>query len=85
MLIKKKFMFCEHIIENDVIKLCQFKTKIIANRSKSINVHETREFLNLITYYRRFVKEFAQIFVFLFKFFKESNANLRKKKFKFIT
>ena len=31
MLIKKKFMFCEHIVENDVIEFCQFKTKIIAN------------------------------------------------------
>ena len=27
----KKFMFCEHIVENDVIKFCQFKTKILAN------------------------------------------------------
>ena len=26
-----KFMFCEHIVENNVIKSCQSKTKIIAN------------------------------------------------------
>ena len=28
MLIKKNFMFCEHIVERNVIKFCQFKTTI---------------------------------------------------------
>ena len=70
MLIKKKFMFCEHIIENDVSKFYQFKTKIISNWSISINVHEIRQFLNLITYYRRFVKKFVKIFVFYLNFWK---------------
>ena len=85
MLIKKKFMFCKHIIENDVIKFCQFKIKIISDWSISTNVHEIRQFLNLVTYYRRFVKKFAKIFASLSEFLKESDVDLRKKKFKFIT
>ena len=85
MLIKKKFMFCKHIIENDVIRSCQFKTKIVSNWSISINVHEIRQFLNLITYYRRFLKKFAFLFAFLFEFLKKFDVDLRKKKFKFIT
>ena len=77
-------MLCKHIIENDVIKSCQFKIKTILNWSISTNVHEIRQFLNLVTYYRRFVKKFAKIFAFLFKLLKESDVVPRKKKFKFI-
>ena len=40
--------------------------------------------MNLITYYKRFVNEFAKIFAFLFKVLNYSNVNLRKKKFKFM-
>ena len=76
-------MFCEHIVENDVIKFCQSKTKIIADWSISIKVHEIRQFLNLVTYYRRFVKKIVKIFVSLFESVKKSDVNLRKKKFIF--
>lgn len=46
------------------------------------NVHEVRQFIGLVSYYRRFMKDFARVSVPLFELLKESDAELRAKRFR---
>ena len=58
------------------------KVDIIRTWPRPKNVHDVRQFVGLVTYYRRFVKGFTKIYVPLHELLKETDADLRKQKFR---
>jgi transposase InsO family protein len=74
--------FCGHIIGNGQIRPVPGKVEIIRTWPRPRNVHEVRQFVGLATYYRRFIRGFAQICVPLHELFKETDVDLRKQKFR---
>ena len=74
--------FCGHIIGNGQIRPMPAKVDIIENWPRPRNVHEVRQFVGLATYYRRFIRGFSKICVPLHELFRESDADLRKQKFR---
>jgi hypothetical protein len=74
--------FCGYLIKNKIIRFLSSKVVIIKEWLTFINVHEVRVFLGMITYYRRFIRAFAKIYVSLFDLLKEADAEIRKKKFR---
>ena len=77
--------FCGHIVGNGTLRPIRSKIQIILDWPVPTNVHEVRQFLGLATYYRRFIRSFAQICVPLFDLLKEGDAEKRKKKFRKIS
>jgi hypothetical protein len=74
--------FYGYLIKNGIIRPLSSKVVIIKKWPTPINVHEVRVFLGMITYYRRFIRAFAKIYVSLFDLLKEADAKIRKKKFR---
>ena len=74
--------FCGYIVGNGTVRPVTSKVQIIKDWPVPTNVHEVRQFLGLVTYYRRFIHGFAKICVPLFNLLKESDAEVRKKKFR---
>jgi hypothetical protein len=58
---------------------------MIRNWPKPTNVHEIRQFLNIASYYRRYIRDFAAIVILIFNLLKEGDAEIRKKKYRTIT
>lgn len=77
--------FCGHMVGNGQSRPLASKVAAIIEWPTPTNVHEVRQFLGMVSYYRRFIREFAQIAVPLFELLKESDAELRKKKFRKVT
>jgi hypothetical protein len=61
------------------------KLNVIKTWLRPKDVYRLRQFLGLYTYYRRFVKGFANIAIPLHEILKESDTDLRRKKFRLIT
>jgi hypothetical protein len=74
--------FCGYLIENRIIRFLSSKVAIIKEWPTPTNVYEVRVFLGMVTYYRRFIRAFAKIYVPLFDLLKEADAKTRKKKFR---
>jgi len=74
--------FCGHLVGEGKIRPQQSKIAIIRDWPQPKNVHEVRQFLGLASYYRRFIRGFAQIAVPLFELLKEADAETRKRKFR---
>jgi hypothetical protein len=81
----KELEFCGHIIGNGKVEAVPAKLDVIKTWPRPKDVHGLRQFLGLCTYYRRFVKGFANIAAPLHEMLKESDADLRQKKFRPIT
>jgi hypothetical protein len=77
--------FCGHLVGNGIVRPLRSKVATIRNWPVPTNVHEVRQWLGLSGYYRRFIRKYAQIAVPLFDLLKESDADLRKKKYRKIT
>ena len=75
---QKHIKFCEHIIDDEKIKMNEMKFKIIKNWSSLQIVHDVRFFLKLCAYYKRFIKDFILLTKFLYDLIKE----IKDKKFK---
>ena len=75
---QKHIEFCEHIIDDEKIKMNEAKFKIIKNWSSFQIVHDVRFFLKLCAYYRRFIENFALLIKSLYDLIKETES----KKFK---
>ena len=75
---QKHIKFCEHIIDDEKIKMNETKFKIIKNWSPLQIVHDVRFFLKLCAYYKRFIKNFVLLTKFLYNLIKEAE----NKKFK---
>lgn len=67
---------------NSQVRPTQAKVKAILDWPVPQNVHEVRQFIGLAAYYRRFIKGFASIAVPLHELLKESDEELRKKRFR---
>ena len=76
--------FCGHIVGNGQCQPLADKIAIIASWSQPRNVYEVRQFLGLASYYRHFIREFAQIAAPLSDLLVESDEKLRKQKFRAI-
>ena len=74
--------FCGHLVGGGTIRPLSSKVAIIRDWPVPTNVHEVRVFLGMVTYYRRFIGGFAFICVPLFDLLKESDAEIRKKKYR---
>lgn len=74
--------FCGHTIGSGQLRPLVSKVAMITEWPTPTNVHEVRQFLGLATYYRRFIPGFAKVCVPLFDLLKETDADLRKKKFR---
>ena len=72
--------FCGHVIGNGSVAPMADKVRIIQDWPRPKTVHDVRLFLGLATYYRRFVKGFAQIAAPLHELLKEGDEELRRKK-----
>lgn len=77
--------FCGHLVGGGTIRPLSSKVAIIIEWPSPTNVHEVRVFLGMVTYYRRFILRFAMICVPLFDLLKETDAEIRRKKFRKIT
>jgi hypothetical protein len=74
--------FYDYLIRNKIIRFLSSKVAIIKEWPTLINVYEVRVFLGMVTYYRRLIRAFTKIYVFLFNLLKEADAEIRKKKFR---
>jgi hypothetical protein len=74
--------FCGHIVGHGQVRPTEAKVKAITEWPRPRNVHEVRQFLGLSSYYRRYVSGFARIAAPLSDLLKESDAEVRKKKFR---
>ena len=75
---QKHIKFCEHIIDDEKVKMNETKLKIIKNWSSLQIVHDVRFFLRLCAYYKRFIENFVLLTKFLYDLIKE----IKSKKFK---
>ena len=75
---QKRIEFCDHIIDNEEIRMNETKLKIIRDWSSLQTVHDVRSFLELCAYYRRFIENF----VILTSSFYELIQKAKEKKFK---
>ena len=78
----KKLEFCGHIVGNGEIRPLVSKIDIIKNWPTPTTIHELRQFLGLASYYRRFIRGFAQICVPLFIALQETDVEIRQKKYR---
>lgn len=76
----KSWEFYKHVIGNGTGKSVIFKVKIINKWLIPKTVYEVQQFLGLVFYYRRLVKEFARMAGSLFDLLKEDNTEIQKKK-----
>ena len=76
--------FCDHVVGNGQYRPLADKIAMIASWPQPRNVHKVRQFLGLASYYRRFIREFAQIAAPLSDLLVESDEKLRKQKFRAI-
>lgn len=74
--------FCGHLVGQGLIQPLQSKVKEILDWPIPTNIHEVRQFLGLATYYRKYIPGFAKHLVPLFNLLKESDAEIRKKRFR---
>jgi hypothetical protein len=70
--------FYGYLIRNEIIRFLSFKVVIIKKWPTLINIHEIRVFLGMVTYYRRFIRAFTKIYVFLFDLLKKADAEIKK-------
>ena len=71
---------CDHIIDDEKIRMNEKKLKCIKNWSSLQTMHDVRLFLNLCSYYRRFIENFAIICDSLYALIQKT----KNKKYKFI-
>ncbi|OQD73316.1 hypothetical protein PENANT_c212G08917, partial [Penicillium antarcticum] len=81
----ERLEFCGHVIGGGEVRPVPEKVEVIRSWPRPRNVHEVRQFLGLATYYRRYVHGFATIAAPLHELLKESDAELRKQRFRRIT
>jgi len=74
--------FYRYLVREETIRFFLLKVAIVRDWPAPTNVHEVRVFLGMVTYYRRFIVGFAFICVPLFDLLKESDAEIRKKKYR---
>jgi transposase InsO family protein len=74
--------FCGHVVGHGKVRPMESKIKVIRDWPQPTNVHEVRSFLGLAAYYRRFIAGFSRISVPLYDLIKESDADVRKQKFR---
>jgi hypothetical protein len=58
---KKELVFLGHVVSGEGIRVESKKIEKILNWLTPINITEVRGFLNLSTYYKRFIKDFSKI------------------------
>jgi hypothetical protein len=78
---REEIEFYSHIIGNGKVHLMPAKVEAINNWPKPMNIHKVQQFLGLCTYYRKFVRSFANMVAALHELLKESDEQLHKKKF----
>jgi hypothetical protein len=76
--------FYGYLISEEIVKSLTSKVAIIRNWPKPTNVYKVRQFLNIASYYRRYIRNFAVITIPIFDLLKEGNAEVRKKKYRTI-
>lgn len=57
----KEVSFLGHIVSSKGIKTDPAKTKAVDDWKRPTNISELRSFLGLVSYYRKFIKDFAKI------------------------
>ena len=60
-LFAREVEFLGHVISSEGIKTDPKKTKAVQEWPKPTNVHEVRSFLGFCSYYRRFIRSFAEV------------------------
>jgi len=59
--LENKIKLLGHVVSNGKIEMDNEKLSVIRNRLKPSNVKQVQQFLGLCNYYRRFIKDFANI------------------------
>jgi len=57
----EEVVFLEHLVSKEGVRVDPQKIKAIIEWPKPTNVTEVRNFLGLVGYYKRFVKDFSKI------------------------
>ena len=79
---QEQLEFCGHIVGRGTVVPVPQKVKVVEDWPQPRNVHEVRQFLGLATYYRRYVRDFARIAAPLHELLKETDEELKKKRFR---